>query len=139
MSYRRILPIEFCHCDPAGIVFYPRYVEMAQHVVENYFTEVLETPFSQMVAAGQGVPAARLEFDFRKPSRLGDRLEWVLQVEHIGRSSIRFLLNAEDRLEARITVVWIGEGFVPAPLPDPVRKRLQAHHVQGATAPGDGR
>lgn len=129
MSYRRIVPIEFCHCDPAGIVFYPRYVEMAQHVVENFFTDVLDSPFGQMMLAGQGVPAARLEFDFRKPSRLGDRLEWVLQVEQIGRSSIRFLLDAEDRLQARITVVWIADGFTPSPIPDDIRDRLQVHHV----------
>lgn len=129
MTYRRTLPIEFCHCDPAGIVFYPRYVEMAQHVVENFFTDVLDTPFSRMVASGQGIPAVRLEFDFRKPSRLGDRLDWQLQVEEIGRSSIRFHLQAEDRLEARITVVWIGPGFAPEPIPDAMRQHLQAHHV----------
>ena len=28
MLYHRLYPIEFNHCDPAGIVFYPRYFEM---------------------------------------------------------------------------------------------------------------
>lgn len=129
MTYRRVVPIEFCHCDPAGIVFYPRYVEMAQHVVENFFIDVLDYPFSRMIAAGQGAPAVRLEFDFRKPSRLGDRVEWALVVEHAGRSSIRFLLRAGERLEARITVVWIGPDFRPATIPDDIRRLLEAHHA----------
>ena len=31
------LPIRFRHCDPAGIVFYPRFIEMAHSVVEDFF------------------------------------------------------------------------------------------------------
>lgn len=129
MAYTCVIPIEFCHCDPAGIVFYPRYAEMVNHVVENYFIDVLNHPFHQMVAAGQGIPAVRLEMDFRKPSRLGDRVEWVLLVEHLGRSSIRFRLNAEDRIEARVTVVWLEAGFKPSPIPDAIRHILEADHA----------
>lgn len=129
MSYRRVIPIEFCHCDPAGIVFYPRFVEMAQHVVENFFIDELQRPYSVMMQAGEGIPAARLEFDFRKSSRLGDRVEWTLSVDHLGQSSIRFLVRAEDRIEARITVVWIGPDMRPAPIPDDVRPKLEAHHA----------
>lgn len=129
MIYTRVIPIEFCHCDPAGIVFYPRFVEMAQHVVENYFIDALEYPYARMVAAGEGIPAARLEFNFLKPSRLGDRVEWALSVEHVGRSSIRFLIRAEDRIEARITVVWISDGLKPTPIPDHIRPLLEAYHA----------
>ncbi|TRW95061.1 acyl-CoA thioesterase [Paracoccus sp. M683] len=129
MAYSRVIQIEFCHCDPAGIVFYPRYAEMVNHVVENYFIDVLKHPFHQMVAAGQGIPAVRLEMDFRKPSRLGDRVEWVLGVEHLGRSSIRFRLNAEDRIDARVTVVWMEAGFKPSAIPDTIRKILEADHA----------
>ncbi|MFV0302700.1 MAG: acyl-CoA thioesterase [Paracoccus sp. (in: a-proteobacteria)] len=129
MAYTRVIPVEFCHCDPAGIVFYPRFVEMAQHVVENFFTDVLNVPFARMVADGEGVPAARLEFDFRRPSRLGERVEWTLLVEKIGRTSIRFLIRAEDRIEARITVVWTGRDVRPAPVPANIRPLLEAHHA----------
>ena len=41
MLYRRLYPIEFNHCDPAGIVFYPRYFEMTNHVCENFFREAV--------------------------------------------------------------------------------------------------
>ncbi|RNF35998.1 acyl-CoA thioesterase [Paracoccus methylarcula] len=129
MSYSRIIPIEFCHCDPAGIVFYPRYAEMVNSMVENFFIDEVEYPFARMMAAGQGMPTVRLEIDFRKPSRLGDRLEWQLRVEHVGRSSVRFLVNAGDRLEARSTVVWMDRDFTPSPWPDHIRQTLEAHHA----------
>ncbi|MCQ0968849.1 acyl-CoA thioesterase (plasmid) [Paracoccus sp. TK19116] len=128
MTYSRDIAIEFAHCDPAGIVFYPRYVEMAQNVVETFFTEELDHPFAKLVAGGGGVPAVSLSFTFRKPSRLGDRLRWTLDVARIGRTSIDFALAADDRLTAGITVVWT-EGMAPAPIPDPIRQRLEAHHA----------
>lgn len=129
MIYTREIPIEFCHCDPAGIVFYPRYAEMVNHMVENFFIDVVGWSFGQMMAAGQGMPTARLEIDFRMPSRLGDRLTWTLQVEHLGRTSARFLVRAEDRLEARATVVWMERDFTPAPWPEAMRAKMESYHA----------
>jgi len=129
MIYSRTIPIEFCHCDPAGIVFYPRYAEMVNHMVENFFLEVIGHGFGPMMAAGQGMPTVKLEMDFKKPSRLGDRIQWDLQVEHLGTSSVRFLIRAEDRLEARSTVVWMARDFTPTPWPDDFRATLEAYHA----------
>ncbi|MFN3278003.1 MAG: acyl-CoA thioesterase [Paracoccus hibiscisoli] len=129
MTYSRTIPIEFCHCDPAGIVFYPRYAEMVNHMVENFFLEVVGHGFGPMMAAGQGMPTVALEMAFRKPSRLGDRVEWTLAVEHLGRTSARFLIRAEDRVEVRATVVWMARDFTPSPWPDDIRTILEAHHA----------
>ena len=129
MTYSLEIPIEFAHCDPAGIVYFPRFVEMAQRVVENYFIDELDHPFSAMVGRGEGVPAVRLEVDFAKPAQLGDRLQWQLEVEHLGRTSIRFLITAEDRLTVRLTVVWVGADMVPMPVPDPVRTKMGTNHA----------
>lgn len=129
MTYTRTIAIEFCHCDPAGIVFYPRYAEMVNHMVENFFHDVVGHGFGPMMAAGQGMPTVRLEVDFRKPSRLGDRLEWALTVEHLGRTSARFLIRAQDRIEARATVVWMARDFTPSEWPTDMRNILEAHHA----------
>lgn len=129
MSYHRSIAIEFCHCDPAGIVFYPRYAEMVNSVVENFFIDEVGYSFGQIMAAGEGIPTVRLEIDFRKPSRLGDRLDWTLTVEHLGRTSARFRVTADDRLEARCTVVWMASAFTPAAWPDHIRHHLEAHHA----------
>ena len=47
MSYRRTIPVEFNHCDPAGIVFYARYFEMTNSVCENFFAEVVRRSYAE--------------------------------------------------------------------------------------------
>lgn len=130
MSYTRSIPVEFNHCDPAGIVFYPRYFEMTNSVVENFFAEVGGYSFARMMAEGQGVPTARLETNFHAPSRLGDRLDFTLAVMRIGGASIGFTLTArcgpELRITADLTLVWVQTGR-PAPWPEALRHRLAAH------------
>lgn len=129
MSYHRVIPIEFAHCDPAGIVFYPRYAEMVNSMVENFFLDEVRYSFARIMADGFGIPTVRLEVDFHKPSRLGERLEWILRVASLGRTSAGFHLTAQDRVEASVTVVWIDRNFAPAPWPDQIRNTLEAHHA----------
>lgn len=132
MLYHRPYPIEFNHCDPAGIVFYPRYFEMTNHVCENFFREIVGVSYAQMMAARSGVPTARLECDFHAPSRLGEVLEVTLAVTALGRSSlgveIRALCGGEARLTARLTLVRVveAEGIRPDPWPEEMRARLAA-------------
>ena len=127
MIYTRIMPVEFNHCDPAGIVFYPRYFEMTNSLVENFFAEVVGHSYAAMMGAGQGVPTARLEVNFKMPSRLGDKLEWLLQVTRVGGSSINLVANAmvydELRLTADLTLVWVEAGK-PTRWPDAIRAKL---------------
>jgi len=118
MTYTRTVAVEFNHCDPAGIVFYPRYFEMLNSVVENFFREVVGYPFARMMAEGHGVPTVRIATDFRVPSRLGDRLDFALTIERAGRSSVAFAVDAsakgEVRMTARLTLVWVTDGRAAA-------------------------
>ncbi|MDO5528896.1 MAG: thioesterase family protein [Paracoccus sp. (in: a-proteobacteria)] len=129
MIYRRQIPVEFGHCDPAGIVFYPRFFEMMNSVVENFCREVLDEPFARMMDEGRGLPAVRATLDFSAPSRLGDVLEWRLSVEEIGGSSIRFGISVEGRLSGAITVVWLGASKRPVKIPAEIRTKLEQYHV----------
>jgi 4-hydroxybenzoyl-CoA thioesterase len=130
MSYTRTIPVEFNHCDPAGIVFYPRYFEMTNSVVENFFADEAGHSFARMMAEGQGVPTARVETNFHAPSRLGDRLDFTLDVARIGGASITVTLTArcaqELRITADLTLVWVQSGR-PAPWPEALRSRLATH------------
>lgn len=129
MTYTRTIPIEFNHCDPAGIVFYPRYFEMTNSVCENFFADRIGRSYGAMMAAGEGLPTAAIRADFRAPSRLGDKLDWTLTVERIGRTSVTVVLYAscagEDRVEVEKTLVWIGENKRPAPWPEAMRAKLE--------------
>ena len=62
--YHRPIQIEFNHCDPAGIVFFPRFYEMVSSVCENFYKDVAGYPYARMMAAQQGVPTVRMEPTF---------------------------------------------------------------------------
>ena len=103
----------FQHCDPAGIVFYPRYFEMINATVEQWFADELDFSFAKMhLAEKVGVPTAAIETNFKAPSFLEDRLDFILQVEKIGAKSVNLKLRvscAEQlRLEANITLVFVS-------------------------------
>ena len=87
--------IGFRHCDPAGIVFYPRYFEMMNDAVELFFRDGVDWPFSRMHAVDPcGIPAVSAHLDFKSPGRLGDQLDWALRVSRLGRSSATMMHQA---------------------------------------------
>ena len=71
-----------------------------------------------------------MESNFHAPSRLGDRLDFTLDVARIGGASINFKLTArcaqELRITADLTLVWVQSGR-PAPWPEALRSRLATH------------
>lgn len=134
MTYTRIIPVEFNHCDPAGRVFYPRYFEMINSVVENFFLDVVSYGFARMHLDGtNGVPTVDIQAQFPKASRLGDKLSWELRIERIGGASLelrhRALCQGETRVTARHVIVWIKDGHA-APWPQALRAALTAYQEQ---------
>ncbi|UWQ22678.1 thioesterase family protein [Jannaschia sp. W003] len=120
----------FRHCDPAGIVFFPRAFEIANDLVERFFAEALDWPFEDLLRDA-GVPTAEIATRFRAPSRHGDVLRLRLALTKLGRTSLAYRLDAqcggEPRWETRATLVHVGAGGRPAPWPDAVRLRLADH------------
>jgi 4-hydroxybenzoyl-CoA thioesterase len=45
MHYQFFQKVLFKHCDPTGIVFYPRFFEMINDAVEAMFSDLLDRPF----------------------------------------------------------------------------------------------
>ncbi|MBM3615957.1 MAG: acyl-CoA thioesterase [Alphaproteobacteria bacterium] len=137
MSYTKTIQIEFNHCDPAGIVFYPRYFEMTNSVVENFFADEIGRSFAQMHNDGMknGVPTVHIEADFVAPSRLGDKVDFTLVVRKLGGSSVTVEITGrmgdEVRMRARITLVWI-DNMKAARWPEAMRARLAAHLEEAA-------
>jgi 4-hydroxybenzoyl-CoA thioesterase len=133
MLYERLTQIEFNHCDPAGIVFYPRYLEMVNSVIENFFADVIGRSFASMHnrqetgGTDNGVPTVAMEVTFRRPSRLGDKVRFGLRVEKIGGSSVVMVIDGTGpdgpRMQARMTLAWVA-GLKAAPWPDEMRAAL---------------
>lgn len=117
----------FKHCDPAGIVFYPRFFEMINDAIEALFADLLDWPFEEIHRRG-AVPTKGFEVEFIAPARHGDRLTLDITLLKLGRSSLaletRALAEGTLRFTAKQTLVHVGETLRPTPWPEPIRQRL---------------
>jgi 4-hydroxybenzoyl-CoA thioesterase len=126
------LPIRFTHTDPGGFVFFPRYFEMLQAAVEDWFNYGLEVSYAGLIASGFGLPTAQTECEFLKPSRLGEILELAVILERLGNSSmtVRFVgsVDGEERVRAKSVLVLISlEDGRPRPIEGDLRAKLMAY------------
>ena len=101
--------IRFKHVDYAGIVFYPRFLEMLNDLVEDWFEEALDRPFSKMHETN-GIPTVDLKVQFKNPARLGEILTKKLWVKELKTSSVicgfQFInQNEKTVLEGEVTLV----------------------------------
>jgi 4-hydroxybenzoyl-CoA thioesterase len=101
--------IRFQHVDYAGIVFYPRFLEMLNCLVEDWFEEALDRPFSKMHETN-GIPTVDLKIQFKNPARLGEILTKKLWVKELKKSSMvcgfQFVNEQEKTvLEGEVTLV----------------------------------
>lgn len=126
-GYSNLQEVRFRHCDPAGIVFYPRYFDMINDVVEAFFEAVLGYSFVDMHPE-HGVPTVKLDVEFKRASRHGDRLLFCLEPKNVGKASldlhVRAVCDAQTRFIADITLVHIEKPIKSKPWPDSVRHKL---------------
>jgi 4-hydroxybenzoyl-CoA thioesterase len=136
--YERSKLIRFAHCDPAGIVFYPRYVELCNEVVEDWFAEGLGVGFAEMHQERRlGVPAVHLDVTFVAPSRIGDVLGFRLCVTDLGRTSATLRIVAhcgeEDRVRFGLKIVQISlDTGRPVPWDEEWQARLRTFEAVAA-------
>ena len=128
--------VRFADCDAAGIVFFPRYFEMLNGVVEDWFAGPLQVSFRELhVNRKVSVPTAAVEARFIAPSRLEDELTFALTVTRLGRSScsLRHRISAGGtlRFEASQTFVYVGLSLKPEPWPEDLRARM-ANYLETA-------
>ena len=129
------LPIRFRHCDPAGIVFYPRFVEMAHSVVEDFFASKLGFSYQRLAEDySAGVPAVNLQVNFKSPGILGDELSGNLALVRIGNKSLALQVDILDpqgntRVAAAITIAFARKAdngkLAAHPWPAPLRSELE--------------
>jgi 4-hydroxybenzoyl-CoA thioesterase len=123
----------FQHCDPAGIVFYPRYFEMMNAVIEEWFDRGVGVSFAEMHGERNiAIPLMSTSAIFHVPSRLGDLLTIDLAVAQLGDSSVTLDVTArcasEARFSASLVIVHISKrGMRPAPWPDDIRSTITKH------------
>ena len=104
--------IRFRHTDFAGIVFYPRFLEMLNDLVEDWFDEALDRPFSK-IHETNGIPTVDLKVQFKNAARIGEILTKKLWVRELKSSSVICgfqFINQQDKtvLEGEVTLVNVA-------------------------------
>ena len=135
-SIRRTVRIEWGDCDPAGIVFYPRYFAMFNHSTELLIEGALGVKkiiLNKQHGLG-GFPSVAAEARFLLATRYGDDVEIESAFTRIGRSSFaiqhKLTLDGALAVEGNETRCWVVRddsrpgGLRAQPLPDDVVARF---------------
>lgn len=135
-SNSRNVQIEWGHCDPAGIVFNPRFFEYFDWSTALLFEKALGIPKPEVLKkfGGSGIPLVDTRAKFFSPCRYGDVVEIRTRIRKLGRSSFEVehrLFNGEtlavEGEEIRVWTVRDAEGRMrPVPLPDEIVARFSA-------------
>ncbi len=129
--------VRFGDCDPAGIVYFPRFFDLFHQAMETWFAAGLGLAYASLIVDRKiGFPAVHSEADFKAPCALGETIEVELRVARLGRSSIglEYVVRGvagDIRLTGATTSVVMdldpaSPGFRRGlPIPDDLRARIQ--------------
>jgi 4-hydroxybenzoyl-CoA thioesterase len=134
LRHVRDLQIEWGQCDPAGIVFHPRYLEIFDACAALLFQHASGMTKAEMLRRydAVGIPVVEAGAKFTRPCRYGDAVRIVSWVTSFRRSSfdLRHEVFKRDEgggdtlaVEGWSTRVWTGHApgepgrLVSAPLP----------------------
>lgn len=115
-------------CDPAGIIYYPNYLDILEGAIEDW----LGAEYGTLVRErGCGLAIVGAECTFRSPVRMGDRLRLSLRRVSLETDGAVLAIDGEaggiPRLEARLTAACME--LTPRrriPLPPMLRAQLAA-------------
>jgi len=131
--WRATVPVRFSHCDPAGIVYFARYFDLINGVVEDWFCQELRIDYHEVIGRRRiGLGYVSTNAEFVRPGFMGDQLEFAVIVHRIGRSSLTLRIhasrNSEPVLLAELVIVTTSLDIHQSiPLPDDIRAALERY------------
>lgn len=132
-AFHTTMPVMVAHCDVAGIVFTPRFVEMAHAAIELFVPAALGIDYyTTMRERRIGPGYGHIAFDFFTPAFLGDALRFTVLVERIGHGSVTLHVHvhrgADPVLRAVMVIVTTDlDRHRAVPVPDWLREPLLAY------------
>ena len=112
LTFRRQLTVEWGDCDPAGIVFNPRFFEFFDANSWLLFETALGVKQQQLTSTYGiiGIALVDARANFLKPIKFGDTIEIASRISEFRRSSFdvehRISLGGELAVEGGETRVW---------------------------------
>jgi 4-hydroxybenzoyl-CoA thioesterase len=109
---RRTLTVEWGHCDPAGIVFNPRFFEFFDTNTWMLFEKALGVKQNDLASAYGiiGIALVDARANFLKPAKFGDTIEIASRITEFRRSSFdvqhTITIRSDVTTEGNETRVW---------------------------------
>ena len=134
----RTVRIEWGDCDPAGIVFYPRYFAMFDHSTSMLISAASGLTKYQLIQKYDfaGYPMVDTRAQFFTPTRFGDDVVIESTFSKLGTSSFdvahRLMKDGALAVECSETRVWVGRDprdpakIKAKPIPDDLIARFKA-------------
>jgi acyl-CoA thioester hydrolase len=125
------LEVRFRDCDPMGHTNNAVYLTYLEQTRFAHWRALWGFGTPQLPSGRPGVILARVECDYKRPTKYGDVIEVRLTVAEIGRSSFRYeyeIVDEEGRtvlLAKTVQVMYDYTAEKPVPIPDDIRKLLQ--------------
>ncbi|MCX4242870.1 acyl-CoA thioesterase [Paraliomyxa miuraensis] len=149
--FRYPVDVTWGDCDPAGIVYFPRFFEKFHEAMERWFGDALGQPYDALIMERKlGLPSVHTEADFQAPCRFGERLVVELRVARLGRTSIDLNYRVFVGCDAEAESIRLRGRTVCAlmdldrqsptyaralPWPDDLRARIEAFGVSSEPTP----
>jgi 4-hydroxybenzoyl-CoA thioesterase len=127
--------IRFSHCDPAGIVYFPRFFDLAHATMEDWFAGGVRHPLPDLIRDRRiGTPTVSIQCDFVLPLRMGDTLRFELRVAKMGNASVHLAYSGRkadvEHLKIQQTIVFMAlDAGRAVPIPDDLRSRIEDYLV----------
>lgn len=124
-------------CDPAGIVYTPKFFDVFNQAIEQWFGEALGISYYDIIGARRtGLGYASAAATFFIPCMMGEEIEIVVEVTRIGGKSYTLTLHAfkgeDEALRGQfVTVATALDIHRSIPIPDDIRQALTVYS-QGA-------
>jgi len=134
MGFKQQIKVRFSDTDPAGVMYFPRFLDSFHGVFEDWFDEDLKMPYRWMLEDTRvGFPTVSVNVDYRGPFRFGEMMEVELAVTEVGDKSFACTYRARrvgnDRVLVcavmKVATVDLDE-FKPILIPTKLKQALNS-------------
>ena len=127
--------IAFRDCDPAGLVYTPRFFDpIATSALELFMMEACGPPDARDdFAEGLGFPAKAFNLVFHKGTRLGDMIDIRVACARVKKTTFAFSVEGRDAggdllFDGELTSICVRrDSFAATPVPPELRARLNEY------------
>ena len=126
--FRHPLRVRWGECDEQGVVYFVNYAEYVDLALTELWRERVR-PYGEMVESGTDLMVAEMQLRYRGSARFDDMVDVVLEVEHLGTTSLtsawRIERDGDVLVEGSIRHVCVDPStYTKKAIPDDLRAAL---------------